>query len=231
MTWPVAKIDLINSVLALSGNNLCNVPEDGSDEWTVGSAAYELAIEYMFDAHDWKQITNVVTLQPTGSAPSDDQFDTTYTKPPNCIHVIWVRLNDVPVSYQILSDQIVVNAAGGPPAVPSNKPGVVTVKYVSSAPPFPAGGGPAGVQNMQRTFMVALNRFVLAGVYRGLHEDIASARAEEQAARELLQEAKTRSDQEQGKRAPFNSRLREARRIRRPWPTTPVGWGGTGGPG
>lgn len=227
MTWPTDKLGLINDQLALTGNNLCATTEDGSDEWTVCSAAYEQAIEYMFDGHDWKQITTVSTLAASATAPTDDKFDTAYAKPPDCIHVIWVRLSDLPVVYQILNNQIVLNAAGGLPASGAT-PGVVTMKYVSSGPP---GSGGNAAQQMQRTFMTALGRFVMAGIYRGLHEDIPSARAEEQTAKALLQEARTRSDQEQPKRAPFNSRISASRRVRRPYPAVPTGWGGSGSPG
>ena len=80
MTWPLAKIDLINQALALTGNNLVAASDDGSDEWTIASAAYEHAFEYALDGHDWKQLTNVVTLSPTGVAPADPEFDTAYAK-------------------------------------------------------------------------------------------------------------------------------------------------------
>lgn len=251
MSWPVDKLTLINQQLALTANNLVATADDGSDEWNCASAAYEYAIEYMFDSHDWKQITNVVVLQPTGIAPSDSEFDTAFAKPADCIHVIWVRVNqggtttgvppisgfNLPLVYQILNNQIVVNLFNQPPGTPP-PPGTpsptVTMKYVSSAPPIVvAGQQQAGnaANQMLRTFMTALGRFVMAGIYRGLHEDIANARAEEAVAMKLLQEARTRSDQEQPKRAPFNSRITASRRVRRPFPPTPVGWGGTGTPG
>lgn len=228
MTWPIDKLGLINDQLALTGNNLCATAEDGSDEWTVCSAAYEQAIEYMFDAHDWKQITTVSTLTASATAPTDDQFDTAYAKPATCVHVIWVRLSDLPVVYQVLNNQIVLNASGGNPVAAGTTPGVVTMKYVSADPP---GSGGNAAQQMLRTFMTALGRFVMAGIYRGLHEDIGTARAEEATAKALLQEARTRSDQEQPKRAPFNSRISASRRVRRPYPAVPTGWGGTGSPG
>lgn len=236
MVWPVDKLTLINQQLALTGNNLVSVPDDGSDEWTVASAAYEVALEYMLDMENWKQVTTVVTLVSTGISPADDQFDTAYAKPPDCIHVIWVRLNDLPVVYQILNNQIVLNSSGVAPGVtipPGTTPGVATMKYVSATPPAAIVGGannPA-VTQMLRTFMTALGRYVLAGIYRGLHEDWQAARAEEQAAEMLLQKAIARSDQEEPKRLPFNSRLSASRRVRRPYPAVPTGWGGTGAPG
>lgn len=234
--WPIDKLSLINQQLSLTANNTVAQADDGSDEWNVASAAYEYAIEYMFDAHDWKQITTVLTLQPTGIMPTDDIFDTACAKPADCVHVIWVRLNDQPVVYQILNNQIVLNQYGqapGTPVPPGATPGVITMKYVSANPPVAVTGQPSttAAAQMLRTFMTALGRFVMSGIYRGLNEDIATARAEEAAAIRLLQEARTRSDQEQPKRAPFNSRIAAARRVRRPWPLVPTGWGGPGVPG
>jgi hypothetical protein len=233
MTWPIDKIGLINQALALTGNNLVNAADDGSDEWNVTSAAYEKAIEYMFEAHDWKQITTVVTLNSTGVAPTDDQFDTAYAKPADCIHVIWVRLNDLPVVYQVLNNQIVLNATGVAPgvAIPAGTtPGIATMKYVSSSPPGVGGQVARASDQMTRTFMTALETFVEAGIYQGLHEDVQTARLLKAEAMALLQEAKTRSDQEQPKRAMFNSKLSASRRVRRPYPSVPTGWGGTGAP-
>lgn len=228
MAFPLDKLGLLNQALALSGDNLCNAVEDGSDEWTVGSAAYEAAIEYMLDQHDWKGLTNVVTLNSTGIAPTDDQFDTAYAKPPDCIHVIWVRLNDLPVVYQILANQIVLNATGVAPgqAIPAGTiPGTATLKYVSSTNANPASG------TLTRTFMTALLAFTRAGIYGGLHEDPETEMKFTALGDRLLQQARTRSDQEQPKRAPFNSRISAARRVRRPYPAIPTGWGGTGSPG
>src|SRR4029077_17419969 len=136
MTWPLSKLDLMNEALALTGNNLVAALNDGSDEDIVAGSAYEAGIEYMLDNHDWKQLTTVVTLQPTGIAPTDSQFDTAFAKPEDCIHVIWVRVNqsggtggnNFPITYQILTDQIVVNLFGGG-TVPTT-PSVVTLKYV-----------------------------------------------------------------------------------------------------
>jgi hypothetical protein len=239
MTWPIDKLGLINQMLLLTGNNTVAVAEDGTTEWDVCSAAYEHAFEYALDSHDWKQCTTVVELQPTGIAPADSQFDTAYAKPADCVHVIWVRVSQAagissanppasgfnnPINYQILNNQIVVNLFSQPPGVPP-PPGtpapVVTMKYVSSN----------SEGQMLRTFMTALGRFVMAGIYRGLHKDRAAAATEEQTAMALLQQARTRSDQEQGKRAVFNYRITASRRVRRPFPPTPTGWGGTGIPG
>lgn len=242
MTWPLSKIDLCNEALALTGDNPIVTLGDGSDEDIVCSAAYEAGMEYMLDNHDWKQLTTVSTLNSTGVAPSDSEFDTAFRKPADCIHVIWVRINEsggtggsnVPCVYQVLTNQIVVNLFNEPPGVPP-PPGtpspVVTMKYVSSNVPISGGGTSDVGPFMLRTFMTALRQFVMAGIYRGLHKDLTEARIAEQSAMKLLAEARTRSDQEQPKRAVFNFRITASRRIRRPFPPVPTGWGGTGTPG
>lgn len=224
MTFPLAKLDLMNQALLLSGNNPCNVVADGSDEWNVGSAAYEAAIEYMLDQHNWKGITDVATLQRTG-APDDDTFTDAYAKPAGCIHLIWVRLNDLPANYAILGDQVIINAAGEPPIPPGVTPGVVTAKCVFSTNTDIAKG------HLSRTFMTALLAFTRAGIYGGLNEDTAAELKWMEIGNNLLQQARTRSDQEAPKRSFFNNRMRAARRIRRPWPPVSDEWGGAGTPG
>ena len=231
MTWPLDKLGVINQALSLCGDNTVNVANDGSDEWNTASDAYEHAIEYMYERYDWKAITRIQLLNPSPTAPEDSQFDTRYDKPPDCIHVVWVRINDLPVVYQIVGGHIELNASGVAPGIaipPGVTPGPMTMKYVSSDP---LGDASDNFQRMSRTFATALFYFVRAGIYSGLHEDPQRSDIEEKKGMMLVQEAITRADQEQPKRAAFNYRISAARRVRRPWPAVPTGWGGTGAPG
>lgn len=211
MTWPVDKLGVINDALALTGNTLVNVADDGSDEWNTTSAAYEAALPYCLEGGDWKFATTVATLTSTGVAPDDPAYADAYDKPAGLLHLIWVKLDDLPVVYVILDNQIVLNA----------NEGTVTAKYVRAP----------DVTNVTPMFAMALRTFVMSGIYRGLHEDNGEANNMWKAAEGFLQLARTRSDQEQPKRAMFNSRISTTRRIRRPWPVTPGGWGGSGSPG
>lgn len=232
MTWPADKLSVIAQQCSLTGYAAPSVADDQSDEWIVCSAAYEFAIEYMYEKYGWKQITKMVTLQSTGTAPSDPMWDTAYAKPSDLIHLIFVRLDDRVCDYGILNNQIVLNALGTVPGFTvgdsSSTPGVVTIKYVSSDPD---GDQSDAAQKMTRTFMTALGLFVRAGIYRGLRRDAATADREEQKAMLMVQEAATRSDQEAPKRSFFNFRLRTTRNVRRPWPRIPAGWSGTNSPG
>jgi len=224
--WPIDQLGVINQALILSGNEPRSAVNDGSDEWTVGSAAWDAAIEALFEEHDWGFLTNVQVLQRAGT-PSDPWYADAYALPPDCMHVIWVRLamsngNDAPVQYQILNNQIILNAAGfGPPAPPNPTRGTVTVKYVSN------GNGP---ETFTPLFMKALRFFVMSGIYRGLNEDFAEANALYQQGVAATAQARSRSDQQQPKRRFFNSRMRMTRRVRHPWGVSPLGWTDTGRP-
>lgn len=225
--WPVDKLGVINSALSQTGDNLCNAADDGSDEWLTASPAYERALAYMIESHGWSQATDVRTLQPAANAPDDDQYDTAYVLPADLVHLIWVRVSDLPSVYDMLAGQLVVNARGGPdqpvPPNPAITPAPVTIKGIFSTNADPTFATP--------TFVVALTSFVMSGIYRGLHEDVAQAAIMWNSGKALLQEAMTRHDQQKPKRSMFNSRITASRRIRRPWPVVPGGWGGTGTPG
>ena len=222
--WPVSKLELINSGLSQTGDSLVAVADDGSVEWNVCSPAYERALAYMMEAHDWSQATDVRILQPATNVPDDDQFDTAYNLPADLVHLIFVRISDRPTVWDILNNQLVVNAQGGPPPPPVGTvtPAVVTIKGVFSTNSDPAFGSP--------TFVLALQAYVMSGIYRGIHKDVTEADRLWQAAEHILAKAQSRHDMQKPKRAVFNSRMTAARRVPRPWPRTPPGWSGTGSP-
>jgi hypothetical protein len=222
--FPIDKLGVINSGLSQTGDNLVNVAEDGSPEWNVCSPAYERALGYMMEQHGWTTATDVRTLQPTGTAPTDDLYDTAYAFPRDMVHLIWVRVSDRPVNYDILAGQLILNARGGNPQPnPPNTPQPVTIKAVFSTN--------SDVVNQTPTFVLSMVGFVMSGIYRGLHKDVGQAERMWNGAKMLAQEAMTRHDQQKPKRAMFNSRLSASRRVRRPWPLIPPDFGGTGRPG
>jgi hypothetical protein len=118
----------------------------------------------------------------------------------------------------------VVNARGGPPPQ-SNPPAPqpLTIRGIFSTNSDPTFGTP--------TVVLALQMFVMSGIYRGMHVDTAEADKLWVAALKMLAEAKVRHDEQKPKRAWFNSRMVWSRRVRRPWRQMPGGWGGTGSPG
>jgi hypothetical protein len=209
--WPVDKLTLINRALVTTGNNLVAAADDGSDEWTVCSPAYEDALAVMLEEHGWGFATKVnAALQPSPTAPTDTQYDTAYPLPADLAHLLWVRLSDTPVSYDVLNGQLALNARGG------GSPATVSIKYVSFDNSDPQAGTPL--------FVRALTMFVMSAIYRGLHEDKDEAARVLGIAEQMSQRARTRHDQQKPKRPFFISRISAARRVRRPC-------GGTGAPG
>ncbi len=222
--WPVDKLSLISGCLLQTGDNPVATADDGSDEWLVCSPAYERGLAAVCEDHSWSWLTDVRTVQPSPTAPDDDQFDTAYPLPADLIHLIWVRIADRPCVWGLLNGQLVVNSQGGPPPPsPAQTPAVVTIKGIFSTN--------SGIENGTPTAVMAMQHFVFSGIYRGLHEDTGNADKMFAMATQILERAKTRHDQQLPKRAMFNSRITASRRIRRPWPPVPGGWSGTGTPG
>jgi hypothetical protein len=200
------KLSIIAGELAQTGNNIPAVADDGSDEWTVCSAAYDTAVQETIEAHSWNFDTQIATLVRVGDSP-DNLYDDAYAKPDQSLHLIWVRLNDRTVDYKIINNLVCLSAAGLP----------VTAKYVIDQ-------GPA---NWPPLFSKIIRLNVRAAIYSGLHEDPQTGLMYEKLARDALAAARTRVDQESPKRAPFNSRAIYARRVRRPFINSPAGWSGT----
>lgn len=232
LDYPVDKRGAVNSALAQTGNNQCSVADDGSDEWTVCSPAYERALGVLIEDHGWGANTKVGTLTPSPTPPADTCWDTAFPLPQDLIHIIWVRINqnvgdpltnqiNQPVLYDILSNQLVCNAQGGPPPPdPPQTPGIVTMKYISMDNTEAQFGTPR--------FILALECFVMSGIYRGLHGDTGEAGRLFQEGELLAQKARTRYDMQKPKRQLGNSRMTASRRVRRPWPQIGNDGGWTG---
>jgi hypothetical protein len=220
--WPVSKIELVNSALAQTGDNLVANADDGSVEWNACSPAYERALAVVTEAHPWSWVTDFRTLQPSLTAPTDDRYDTAYDLPDDLVHLILVRVNDRTCIWDLLNGQIVVNARGGPPPPPTPQPTPfpMIIKGIFSTNSDPVNGTP--------TVILALERYVMSGIYRGIHKDTTEAGRMFGEANAILANAKARHDMQKPKRALFISRTRRARYIRRP--DFPIPSGGDSGP-
>ena len=215
-TWPLGKLETINSALSQTGDNLVAAADNGSVEWNACSPAYELALAYVSENHDWSWLTDVRTLQPSPTVPDDSQYDTAYPFPNDLVHLIWVRVNGVPAEWDLLNDQLVVKTKGAGSTV------ALTIKGVFSTNSDPSFGTP--------TVVLVLQMAVMSGIYRSLKKDVAEAGRMWAAAMQMLAQAKSRHDMQKPKRAAFNSRISAVRRNRKPWRQTPTGWSGTGTP-
>jgi hypothetical protein len=221
--WPLGKLEIINAALAQTGDNLVAAADDGSVEWNTCSPAYETALAYVCESHPWSWLTDVRILQPAGAAPDDDYYDTAYPLPADLVHLIEVRINDVPCIWDLLNNQLVVNAQGGPPRPsPPATPLPVTIKGIFSTNSDPTFATP--------TVVLVLQMAVMSGIYRGMKKDPAEAGRMWAAAMAMLERAKARHDMQRPKTAIFNSRMTAVRRNRKPWRQMPFGWSGTGTP-
>lgn len=221
--WPLSKLEIINSGLSQTGDNLVSVADDGSVEWNTCSPAYERGLAFVCEDHGWSWLTDVRLLVPSPTPPHDRQYDTAYPLPADLVHLIMVRLNEVPCIWDIENNQIVVNAQGGPPPPsPPTTPLPVTIKGIFSTNSDATFATP--------TVVVVLQTFVMSAIYRGMKKDTAEANNLWKSALQMLDHAKARHDMQKPKYAIFNSRYTAIRRSRKPWRQTPYGWSGTGTP-
>lgn len=194
------KLATITDCLLLKGQFVPANEDDGSKEWNVCSAAYDHGVAHLLEEHDWKFSTAIEVL--TRSGDSDDpDYDDAYSRPNGCLHIIWVRFASgegdeyVPADYKIVGNQILLDDGDG----------IVKAKFVvePDATEFPA------------MFNSALRELVYAGIESGLKHDAKQAAGHQAAADVFLQRARTRTDQQEPKRALFRTRHRSARLARR----------------
>lgn len=188
------KLSIINDCLLLKGQRTVNTQDDGSDEWSVCSAAYDHAVKHLLEEHDWKFGTHIVSLTRTGDA-DDANYADAYAKPVGALHLVWVRMEDAAADYRIVGGKVLINAGGGE----------VTAKVVTEP----------GPEDWPAMFISALRELIFSGIESGIKKNTTDARIHQGAADEFLRRAKTRTDQEEPKRTLFKGRHRTARSSRR----------------
>lgn len=186
------KLSIINVALSLTGNNEVHVEEDGSEEWRVGSAAYESAVKYLLGGHDWKFGTAIATLTRTGDS-DDENYEDAFAKPADALGLVWVKLDNYAVDWRVLGNKVLATAGTS---------GVIKAKYVLQPDP----------DEMPPLFVEALNCLVKAGIYEGLNEDPVEARHQRGEAEGKIALARSRGDREGSKRPVFKSRILSRRR-------------------
>lgn len=215
------KLTIINDCLLATGNKTC-LQDDGSAEWIAASNFYERALSTLLYKHNWPFQTNLNESLARVGASTLPGYEDIYAKPADCLHLEncwrtdlaqWVLpsifLGDSddqgprlmpPLDYQILGDQIHCVAPLG-----------LSCKYVMMPASDPGVQWPAG-------FVEALRREIESLLYQGLNEDVDGAKLAGAVAKEELQEARDRVDQEQPRRVAFRSRFLIRRRERK------IGW-------
>jgi hypothetical protein len=228
--WPLSKIEILNSALAQTGDNLCNTADDGSVEWQTCSPAYERGLAFVCEDHPWSWLTDFRELQPAANIPDDRTFHTAYNIPVDLVHLILVRAHEgVPCIWDIQNNQIYAHWN------PWIGPG-----HEETPPPEPHHHRPIRIKgifstnsdatNATPTAVIVLQTFVMSAIYRGMKKDTAEANSLWKTALQMLDHAKARHDMQKPKTAIFNSRYTAVRRTRKPWRQTPYGWSGTGNP-
>jgi len=189
------KLSLVSRCLLLKGQRQPVSEDDGTDEWNVCSAAYDTWFEAMLEDSEFKFSTEIAELTRTGDSP-DEHYEDAYTLPTGCLHLIWVKIDDVPQEYRIVNNEILLSC---------ETTDDVMAKFVQEA----------DVADLSAMFKTALQEAVNAGIESGLKKDQATADRHLAKADMLLQRARTRGDQQEGKKALFITRHRTARQVRR----------------
>lgn len=219
----VDKLSIISDECGIMGENPPATADNGSPEWNVCSPAYESAIQETIEQHDWTFDTQIATLVRVGPSPDETYYDA-MAMPNACLHIVWVRLVEqgstpTSLSYAMPADYKIVN----------NLICLSLDNYQAQAK-FTVDPQVAGTGTWPPLFTKIVRYKIRAAICYGLKEDTDEGMKWDAAAAQVLQEARTRIDQQQPKRATFNSRAITARFIRRPFIRTPVGWSGTGVP-
>jgi hypothetical protein len=187
------KLEIINSAAIATGHLPVAVEFDGSDEWTIGDAAFERALPTTLARHNWPFAKKTAALARTGDSTLYG-FTDKFSRPTDILQALSVTDttwgSTVPWVYKDGAIHAAQNAG--------------LIEYIA-APAYEA---------WPPLFVETMRLFVEAAFYRA-REAHQVAQAREQRAEMMLQEAASRGDQETGKRALFRSRIREARAVRR----------------
>jgi hypothetical protein len=114
MPMPQTPVEVASAAMVLLGMRpMTSFNEVGRDEVYTVSALYELTVSECAEAHPWKFCQGQQVLENDPLAPLD-RYDTAWLLPrfpngvPYTIHT--VRLNDLPVAYEIMGQRIYCDA-------------------------------------------------------------------------------------------------------------------------
>lgn len=190
------KLTLCNAALVLTGNEPVPYEDDGSDPWIVVSTAWDMYLPVVLQSANWGFASDVAALQRTGDSKVPE-FADRFAKPAGCLHVLGVFVGRRPLVHRIVSNEIHCTAQG---SVPSAE--FVVEPHPSDMPPL---------------FNQALNLFLISACYRGINEQSDTASERERMAYNILEDAASRSGQENSPVPRINSGLRHSRNARKGW--------------
>lgn len=208
------KLSIINSALISISRGPVAVADDNTPEWIYGSEAYERALPAMLSKRDWKFQTAVSACTRVG-ASSVPGFSDIYAKPAHCLHLIaaystttagqvtversyWYSREKLSVprfDYRMIGDQIHCAEPDG-----------VTALYVQA---------PLTDKEWHPAFREALVETMIAMLERSLNRDTDAAKLAIAMAAGALDEASSRTDNQEPRKAAFRTQIRAARRLRR----------------
>jgi hypothetical protein len=195
MPTSFTKLDIVQKACALCGENIPAVEDDGSPEWDVASARYDLMLPVFSQRHAWNFNTASVALAQAGSNPSQD-FLYAYVRPAGAVRIVnlWsggARLANFSTRGGVLAANVAPSTG-------------LTADYLTVA----------GPEEASAVFVLGLIEDVQAAIYRGLQEDASRADMMEEKAKATMNEAKRLNDQEAPARDTRRGRIAERRRGR-----------------
>lgn len=186
----MSRLSIINDALILTGNEPVTIEFDGSDDWTTAEVGFRHATRLLFALHDWNFATTTVALGHLTESPTPKYTDG-WAFPSGCLHLKAVFIDDV-----LLTDYEVVNGS-----VCCNYDTGIEATYIREPPePWP------------NEFETVCSWYTEAACRSGLNEEFDAALQQQRRADKLLQDIRTRSDQQAPGRAAFASRVVSRRR-------------------
>jgi len=208
----IDKLTIINRALVATSNNPVNI-DDGTDEWVTGSQAYDRMLPVLLAERNWKFQTDVTDLLRLGTSAFPG-FADVYSLPANCLQFMncWDALigaQALPFSAGGQTNEVIRGPSFAYRLIGNhvhcNGPNGVTAMYMK----YPNGSDPIGV-----LFAEALTTAVQGLIASGLNDDMDSAKDYARLAENQLSKASSRDAQQEPRRVPFRSQMREARRRR-----------------
>jgi hypothetical protein len=209
------ELSIINDALMDCGYDPVTVAGgDNSAAWLAGKRAYDRYLPVLMARHDWKFRTRLTTLSRQGTSTFPGLTDI-YQKPADCLHIMacWdvavaeqatalpqyyvreFRITTPKFDFKLIGDQV---HCIGPDGV-----GCLYLPWPSSDADMPA------------LFREALVQGCIAILQRGLNDDREKAVDAFKMGEMMLQEGRTRSDNQEPRRAIFSQRMQQVRRTRR----------------